>query len=336
MKKIILLTIFFATSFVFTVFSQSVTELQSTARDFMKQGDYANAILILNRCVEKEPSNTSVGKDLALSFFYSQNNIKALETIKPVLESNDADDQCFLIAGNIYKQLEKPKDAEKTFKKGIDKFPESGPLFNELGELQIANNNKDAIKNWEKGIKADPSYGRNYFNASRFYYFQKDFVWSILYGEIFVNIEPNGNRAPEIKKMMLDSYKQLFTETDISSNNKSSNTFVNQYLSTMKKQEAVTANGINTESLSMIRTRFILDWFATENEPAYRLFEMQQQLLKLGMYEAYNQWLFGVTENASAYQNWIKINKEDYNAFLAYQKSRIFKMPSDQYYHEKN
>jgi tetratricopeptide (TPR) repeat protein len=192
--------------------AQTVTELQNTAKTFMKQGDYTNAIVILNRCIEKEPSNTSVGKDLALSYFYSQNNVKALETIQPVLESNDADDQCFLIAGNIYKYLEKPKESEKIYKKGIAKFPESGPLYNELGETQIANKDKDAIKNWEKGIKADPSFGRNYFNAARYYFFQKEYIWSNIYGEIFVNMEPNGTRAAEIKKMLLDGYKQMFVE----------------------------------------------------------------------------------------------------------------------------
>ena len=336
MKKLILLTLICTTNFISIGFAQSVTELQSTAKSFMKQGDFANAILILNRCVEREPTNTSVGKDLAMSFFYSQNNNKALETIIPVLDSKDADDQCFLIAGNIYKQLEKTKDGERVFKKGIEKFPESGPLYNELGEIQIANNNKDAIKNWEKGIKADPSFGRNYYNASRYYFFQNEFVWSVLYGEIFVNIEPNGNRAPKIKKMLLDSYKQIFTETNWSNNNKSNNAFVKQYLEVLKKQEAVTANGINAASLSMIRARFVIDWFAANTRPAFRLFDIQQQLLKTGMFEAYNQWLFGITENLTAYQNWIKVNNEDNNAFQIYQKSRVFKMPADQYYHEKN
>ena len=115
--------------------AQTVAELQATAKTFMGQGDYSNAIMILNRCVEKEPENRSVGKDLALSYFYSGNNTKALETMQPVLKSDGADEQCFLITGNIYKGLSKPKDSEKTFKKGIEKFPESGSLYNELGEL---------------------------------------------------------------------------------------------------------------------------------------------------------------------------------------------------------
>jgi tetratricopeptide (TPR) repeat protein len=333
MKKLLL---FILVAFGFSIqysFAQTVAELQKNAQAFMRQGDYTNAVLILNRCIEKEPTNTSVGKDLALSYFYTQNNSKALEVIKPVLESNDADDQCFLIAGNIYKQLELPKESEKVYKKGIVKFPESGPIYNELGQIQIATGSRDAIKNWEKGIKADPSYSKNYYNAARFYFFEKDYVWSILYCEIFANMEPNNNLVSEIKKMLLESYKQMFLDTDLDKNNKSKNAFVGSYLGEIKKQTGVLSNGINAETLFMIRSRFIIDWFATNNKPAFRLFDYQQQLLKAGMFEAYNQWLFGITENLGAYQVWVKTNAEENNAFLSFQKSRIFKIPVGQYYH---
>jgi tetratricopeptide (TPR) repeat protein len=333
MKKLLLFILVAFGFFTQYSFAQTVAELQKNAQAFMRQGDYTNAVLILNRCIEKEPTNTSVGKDLALSYFYTQNNSKALEVIKPVLESNDADDQCFLIAGNIYKQLELPKESEKVYKKGIVKFPESGPIYNELGQIQIAAGSRDAIKTWEKGIKADPSYSKNYYNAARFYFFEKDYVWSILYCEIFANMEPNNNLVSEIKKMLLESYKQMFLDTDLDKNNKSKNAFVASYLGEIKKQTGVLSNGINAETLFMIRSRFIIDWFATNNKPAFRLFDYQQQLLRAGMFEAYNQWLFGITENLGAYQVWVKTNAEENNAFLSFQKSRIFKIPVGQYYH---
>ena len=329
-KKFFLLALITLLGFT-KVQSQNVAELQKTARTFMGQGDYSNAIMILNRCVEKEPENRSVGKDLALSYFYSNNNVKALEIIKPVLNSDDADEQCFLITGNIYKGLSNTKDSEKTFKKGIAKFPESGSLYNELGELQVNNGNRDAIKTWEKGIKADPAYGRNYFNASRYYFFQKDYVWGLLYGEIFLNSEPNGTRAAEIKANLLESYKQIFATDLVGKDFSKKNDFEKKYLLALKKQQPVLDNGITAESLSMLRTRFIIDWYATDH-PVLKLFEQQQLLLKSGLFEAYNQWIFGITENVTAYQNWVKNNDADSKAFINFQRSRTFKMPEGQYY----
>lgn len=332
-KKIVLLIVLFFAINNKTVFAQTTAELQATAKSFMRQGDYANAVLILSRCLEKEPNNTIIGKDLALSYFYIQNNEKALEIIKPVLESKDADDQCFLIAGNIYKQLSKPKESEKVFKKGIKVFPESGSLYNELGELQIAaNNNKDAIKNWEKGIEKDPSYSKNYYNAARFYFASNNNVCCILYGEIFTNMEPNNPKANQIKKVIVESYKRLFSNIALAKNNKRNKDFTNLYLSLLEKQGIQPNQNVNVEFLSMVRSRFIIDWFAVSNRPTFKLFEYQQQLLKEGLFEAYNQWLFGAVENEASYNNWVNTHTTESVAFSKFQKNRIFKMPIGQYY----
>ena len=64
----------------------------------------------------------------------------------------------------------------------------------------------------------------------------------------------------------------------------------------------------------------------------FKLFDFQQQLLKEGMFEAYNQWLFGEVENLAAYDSWTKTHTEQYTAFENFQKNRVFKMPSGQYY----
>jgi len=50
------------------------------------------------------------------------------------------------------------------------------------------------------------------------------------------------------------------------------------------------------------------------------------------MFDAYNQWLFGASENLAAYDNWTKVHAEEYEGFSKFQKSRIFKMPVGQYY----
>lgn len=302
----------------------------------MRSGDYSNAVLILNRSLAEDPKNTAVAKDLALSYYYQKDNAKALETIKPVLDRDDADDQCYQIAGNIYKQLEQTKECEKLYKKGIKKFPESGPLYNELGELQLNDKNFEAIKNWEKGIEVDPGYARNYYNAAKYYFYTTDKVWSILYGEMFINMEPTGRNTAEMKQILLDSYKKLFTDANLEQNNKDKSPFVKQYLHLMNNQTSVAAAGINAESLAMIRTRFILDWFAAKDtKMPFRLFNYHSQLLKEGMFEAYNQWLFSAAENLSAYQNWTNTHAAENNAFMALQKGRIFKVPAGEYYHEK-
>lgn len=329
-KPILLLTIFFLC--LQNVFGQSAAELQTTARTFMQQGDFANAVLVLNRATVLAPQNIEISKDLAMGYYLQRDNNKALEIIKPLLDREDADDQCYQIAGNIYQQLDLSKECDKLYRKGIKRFPESGALYNELGLLLFDQKDISAITQWEKGIEVDPNYSKNYYNACKYYNSITNKVWSILYGEIFVNMEPLNARAPEIKTILLESYKKLFTDTEIAKDSKD-NLFATAFIETMNKQSSVAASGINAESITMIRTRFILDWFQDNAAKfPFQLFDLQKQLLQDGIFDAYNQWIFGSVQNLASYQNWTVTHSTDYNDFSRFQKGRIFKLPPAQYY----
>ncbi|MEO6815042.1 MAG: tetratricopeptide repeat protein [Ginsengibacter sp.] len=322
--------------FSFCVFAQQedVEKLHETGKSFMRQGDYANASLILLRALNQAPNNIEIAKDLAFDYYYQKENDKAINVIKPFLEKDNADDQSFQIAGIIYKAMGQPKEAEKLYKKALKNFPKSGPLYNDYGELLWSTQNYSAIKIWEKGIEEDPSFGNNYYNATKYYFLTKDKIWSLIYGEIFINIESNTSRTAEIKSVLLDGYKKLFAEVNLVQDVKGKNKFEIAFLTTMNKQNSMVQNGINAETLTMIRTRFILDWDKDYAEKfPLKLFEFQEQLLELGLFPAYNQWIFGAAQNLSAYQNWIGIHSTEYAAFNTFQQGRLFTIPSGQFYH---
>ena len=330
-KAIFLLIIFFLS--LQNGFAQTAVELQATARSFMQQNDYANAIVVLNRATQMEPQNIEITKDLSLSYYMQRDNNKALEIIKPLIDKDEADDQCYQIAGNIYLQLGLTTECDKLYRKGIQKFPESGALYNDLGVLLWEQKDYTAIKQWEKGIETDPNYSKNYYNASRYYNFTKDKIWSILYGEIFVNLDPLNTHTTEIKSILLENYKALFADVDITKENKDKNKFATAFIEIMNKQSSLAATGINAETLTMIRTRFILDWYKDyASKFPFKLFDLQKQLLQEGMFDAYNQWIFGSVQNLPAYQNWTITHSADYNDFNRFQKGRIFKLVPGEYY----
>ncbi|HMK04632.1 MAG TPA: hypothetical protein VK489_10590 [Ferruginibacter sp.] len=332
MKKLSLL---FIAVLLYTIsLAQEATQLHETARTFMRQGDYVNAIAVLNRAILLQPRNIELAKDLGLNYYFAKDYNKALEVIKPLLERDGVDDQCFQIAGDIYMAMEQFKEVEKVYKKGVKKFPNSGSLYNEWGRLLWIKKDFSAIKQWEKGIEMDPGFSKNYYNACTFYYFSTDKTWSIIYGEIFLNIEPLSANAQEVKNVLLEGYKKLFAESDLEKGSIDKNNFTTAFLKTMNKQSALAAGGINAEILTMIRTRFILDWYANyANKFPFKLFELQHQLLQEGMFDAYNQWIFAAAQNLPAYQNWATTHTEEYNELTRFQKNRIFKIPSGQFYH---
>lgn len=311
--------------------AQTITDLQTSARAFMQQGDYANAILVLNNATQLAPKNIQVSKDLALAFYYQNNPAKALEIMKPLLDREDADDQCYQITGNIYKQLDQVKECDKLFRKGIKKFPQSGPLYNELGEYLFTQHDEaGAIKQWEAGIEIDPNFSKNYYNAAKYYNLNEEYVWTVLYGEIFVNMEPSSTRAPEIKTIVLENYKNYFINLPVA---KDKNKFIAAFTEILNKQSSIAKNGINAETLTMLRTRFILDWSVNYiNKFPFKLFDQQKQLLQEGMFDAYNQWLFGSVQNLGVYQNFTIAHSIENAEFTKFQKSRQFKLPDGQYY----
>ncbi|MEI6947944.1 tetratricopeptide repeat protein [Paraflavisolibacter sp. H34] len=313
--------------------------LHETGRSFLKQGDFDNAIVVLNRALEQDKKNIAIQTDLVQSYYYKRNYAKALEVLKPLLDNDaDVDVVTYQLGGNIFKALEEVKEAEKMYKKALKRFPNSGPLYSEYGELLFARKDPFAIDQWEKGIKADPSFSGNYYNAALFYANTKDKIWTIIYGEVFVNMESLTERGLAMKKLVLDAYKEkLFAEADLTKDiNENKSEFAKAYLQAMSRQSSLANRGLNAETLTMIRARFILDWYTNyANKFPFRLFDYHRQLLQEGMFDAYNQWLFGTVENLAAYENWTKTHSDAYTSFSAFQKGRIFKMPAGQYYQDK-
>lgn len=314
--------------------SEDAITLRENARKFMSQGDYANATIILVRANELAPFATPISKDLAICYYMQNDNAKALNVIRPLLDRENADEQTFQIAGTIYQKMNQPKDADRVYKRALKAFPKSGPLYNDYGDLLWAQKDYSAITQWETGIKESPQFPGNYFNAAKYYFLSQNKVWSLIYGEIFVNLEPHTSRTAETKNLLREGYKKLYSQPNLLSDIRGKNSFEVAYLTDMNKQNDIVVRGLNTETLTMIRTRFILNWFDTAGRQfPLELFNAQKYMLENGLFQAYNQWLFEASQNLNSFQNWTATHGEEYGLFNTYLQNRSFVIPSNQFYH---
>lgn len=337
--------------FTQVAFAQDANELFGTANNFIRSGDYANAILVLNQALQLEPENLQFRKQLAFAYYLRGEMGKAKNIIEPLLDKKEADAQLFQIAGNIYQSRQDWKGAQRLYDKGLRKFPESGELYNDNGQLLSTLKMYDgALNNWLKGIEKDPNFPGNYYNAARSYYYSQDPVWAILYGEIFVNLESYTARTAEMRDILMESYKKLYNDPAMLSapvpemeeggkksrrGKSASSDFVNTYRQLMAKQTGVITNGIDPDALIMLRTRFLLDWYNFYSfKYPFALFDMQRTLLKEGMFEAYNQWLFGPVASQATYRSWTNLHKAEYDKFMQYQRNHPFKLRPDEYYND--
>jgi Tfp pilus assembly protein PilF len=330
MKKLLfLLGLFFSLN---NSFAQQADSLHQIARQFMRAADYPNAIIVLTNALKKDPNNIEIQKDLAFTYYLQRNYSAAVESGRKLIERNDADAQCYQILGMAYKAINEKKQADKMYKQGIKKFPGSGELYNEYGEMLWVEKDAEAIQFWEKGIEVDPNYSSNYYNASKFYYYTYDKVWCLIYGEIFINMESYSKRTPEIKSLLVDAYKKLYTDLK-APKTVSKNPFEAAFLAVMSDQSQAVALGVTIESLNILRSKFILEWFEKyADKYPFRLFEYQRQLLKDGLFDAYNEWAFGAASGLPAFQSWTAQHTDEYNRFINFQKGRVFKIPAGQNY----
>jgi Tfp pilus assembly protein PilF len=307
--------------------------LDQTAKAFIRQGDYNNAVLVLNNALKKDPKDLECLKDLAFTYYLDRNFEKALTVAKPIVERPDADVQSFQILGMVYKATESGKECEKMYREGLKRFPRSGVLNNEYGEVLGTSNGVEAIKYWERGIQADPNYSSNYYNASKYYYTKNNKIWCVLYSEIFVNLESYSQRTLEMKDVLMEEYKKIFADADLFKNQGTRNAFESAFIAELGLHASTVISGVDAESLTMLRSEFILSWFGNPTIAfPYRLFDYHRQLLKEGLFNAYNQWLFGAAQDQSKFQAWCNSHTDEYSRFTKFQGGRIFKLPEGQYY----
>jgi hypothetical protein len=151
-------------------------------------------------------------------------------------------------------------------------------------------------------------------------------------------MESKSDRADAMKELLYKVYKDKILNSPnlMKGEEKNKNQFETAILTCLNNQLSLANNGMNTEVLTMIRTRFILEWFEKyAGQFPYKLFDFQKQLLQSGLFNAYNQWLFGQVENPASFQNWVKNNSEEYLRFVQFQQNRIFKLPTGQHYKGK-
>lgn len=334
MKRVFLLIVLLYTSQLLYA-QQTVESIRKQATAAAQQQDFSGAIQILEKGLEQYPDNIELLKDEAYIAFISRDYQRSIKIGKSLTGRDDADVQSYQILGLAYKAIAAYKDADKMYKAALKKFPKSGVLYSEYGDMYTQYNNRhEAINQWEKGIAADPSYSGNYYYACKYYADNNNIFWSNIYGEIFVNIETLTKRTTEIKTALLNNYKGLFNnKANIEELKNNGNDFEKAVASSMLAVMESESGDISPEMITAYRARFLLNWSTTNaNNYPYKLFDLQLKLMRDGMFDAYNQWLFGQVINKNKYDNWVYTHDEEMQSFTQYQRNVLFKMPPEQYY----
>lgn len=299
--------------------SPEVEQMYKDARQYYSQGNLRQAIITYQQAVQIAPEIMILHRDLGQAYYMAGDYENALNTLEPIVKTGAGDDQCYQVIAASYIGSGENKKARNTLQKGIERHPKSGLLYHEMGKMyEDENEPVYALESWLNGIAADPAYHVNYYEAARMYMYTNKPVWAILYGEMFVNIEQQTPRANETRTMIMDAYRKLFSSLATGELPKFGNKKTNQpenfeeaVYTTFIKLSPVVSDGVTAENLTMLRTRFLMDWsIQYAAKYPFTLFTRQDEMLRSSLFDIYNEWLFGRSENQQFFEAWKKFHPE--------------------------
>lgn len=141
-------------------------QMSRNAKEYENRGDYKNAIITYKQAIQLVPGNIVLYKELGNALYKSANYDEAEQTILPLISKKEADPACYQLLAAIQLARNETKKSKNTLQDGLTRFPSSGMLYFELGNLYYSEQKPEAaLDAWLDGILKEPGYPRNYHEA---------------------------------------------------------------------------------------------------------------------------------------------------------------------------
>src|ERR1043165_802303 len=306
----------------------------------MDEGKYEESVALLKEAQKLDPERFDYPYEIAYASYLQKDYEGTIKQLKKIEDHKNVTQRFFQLLGNSYDYLGKEKEAFEAYDAGLKKFPKSGMMWLEKGNVYWTKKEYGkALGYYEKGIEAEPRFPSNYYRATLIYCNSSEEVWGMIYGEIFVNLERNTKRTAEISKLLFDTYKQGITFTD-SGGGKTSMGVSFSKVATVDVKDLTKKNfklpfgmgvyemtlmlsmlsaeqTVTLASMDHMRSAFVDNYFKQKHDKDYPnvLFSYQQEVKKAGHMEAYNYWVLMKGDEAE-FTRWSTANKEKFQYFV--------------------
>lgn len=329
---------------------QKARDLISQAVELMDNGKIDQSLELLKDARKLDRDSWIIPYEMGYAYLLDENYKKAVKVYKKVVKMDSATDQCYQMLGNAWDFAGNRKKAFEAYEEGLEKFPNSGRLYLEMGVMYHNSDWNTALAYHEKGIAVDPAYPSNYYWAARIFCNSTEEVWGMIYGEIFMNIERTTKRTEEISKLLYDTYK---SEIRFHSDTSMSISFCKQmsidpdagadqvpfgmiYEHAIMQSVLFVYDTITLATLDGIRHRFIDIYYDSglgETWPN-ALFDWQKELIGMTYFEAYNYWLL-MAGNQEEFQVWYEDHHEYFDDFLGWFQENPMPVSREHYFYRE-
>ncbi|MBR5638270.1 MAG: hypothetical protein IKW83_00760 [Muribaculaceae bacterium] len=287
--------------------------LLEEAVNLMDNGSPEEAIKILDKLCKKYKNNYAIEYE-RLFAYYKAGDFKHIVKEGPKLFNHpEIESQCYQLVGNAQDVLGDPEAAIKTYDEGLKRFPNSGYLYLEKGNIHMMHKRyNEAVECYLQGVEVQPDFASNYYRLALLFADSTEPLWAIVYAEVVCNLQPGSDRGEEMGKLIYDLFCEnvkidgenkvhvsLTQENTIymtSDTSKVQFPFPMMYeLGFMKSpalEEFLQTKKLTVAQIADMRKEALahIDSVA----PGYynlSLLDYHRKLIKSGNWEAYNMWL---------------------------------------------
>ena len=323
--------------------SPEAEQMYAHAREYMIRNDLPEAIAVFKQAILLEPEKILLYEGLGDALYRSGRYSEAAQILTPLLPNAGA--QCYELLAACQAAGKDIKAAKETINKGLQRYPDSGILYHRSGLLYSAEKKQnEALIAWLEGIADDPLYALNYYEAARQYLASATVEWGILYAEIYLCMAHDSDGDQVLKDELLSGYKNFFThiageQLPMYGQHELSPApagFIAAIRDVYVRLTPVVSDGVTKENLTMVRTRFLIDWWGEcRDKYPFTLFTYHDMLIRSGYFDIYNEWLFGKAENGAEYYAWNQFHAGDMERFTAWKNGHNLIPAKEKYNREE-
>lgn len=316
----------------------------SLSREAMKYMDSnlpQTALDLWNKALLEVPGYVPFLYEKAVTLVMAERQSEAITILEPIYRDTMLRDRGYQLIGNCYDILQDTGKARRLYEEGVQRYPASGRLHFEIGQLFYrANDRPMAQQWWLQGTRNEPGFATNYYWLAKFFSETRERIWSALYGELFLNLERNTTRTREISKLVFDMWNlsmRIGDSTDpmrfcsdetleipdergggMMSFPEAFEFTMATSAQTLFKTDTVIKR-LSIEQLVDLRYRFMRGWISARYDSTYTndVLRWNAWLLRQARFKEYLWWLYSYG-NPREMNQYFRKNDDRYDGFLVW------------------
>ena len=175
----------------------------------MDSGKPKDAIKIFDDLCKKYKDNYILEYERLYAYYLAGDFKRIVKDGPKLYKHPESEPQLYQLVGNAQDVLGDPEAAVKTYDEGLKRFPNSGYLYLEKGNIHMMHQRyNEAVECYTHGVEVQPDFASNYYRLAKLYANSTEPLWAIVYGEVVCNLQPGSERAEEMGKLIYDLFQE--------------------------------------------------------------------------------------------------------------------------------